>query len=143
MSAARTRSRRTTPSTSAIERTNGLRGLAVRATRELPGGARAEELHRARQAVAQRHLGPPAEDLAGAADVDHAAALLAALRRPVTDLGAAAGHLEHHRSQLVHVGLAPGTDVHRPGGVALERQQAHAGDVADVDVGAGLPAIAV
>src|SRR5262249_54733833 len=107
------------------------------------GAARAEELHRARQTVAQRHLGPPAEDLAGATDVDHAAALLAALRRPVTDLGAAAGHLEHHGGQLVHVGLAPRADVHRPAGVALERQQAHARDIADVDVVAGLLAVAV
>src|SRR5262249_1171617 len=47
------------------------------------------------------------------------------------------------RSQLIHVGLAPGADVHRPGGVALERPQAHAGHVADVDVVAGLLAVAV
>src|SRR5262249_46374803 len=106
--------------------TAGGRGLLAR--------ARAEELDRAREAVPQRHLGPPTEDLGGTADVDHAAALLAPLRRPVTDLGAAAGHLEQRRGQLVHVGLAPGADVHWPGGVVLEGEQAHAGDVADVDV---------
>src|SRR5262249_6058114 len=83
------------------------------------------------------------EDLRGAPDVDHAATLLATLRRPVAHLGTAAGDLEKGRGQLVHVRLASLADVHRPGAVALQREHAHAGDVADVAVVAGLLAAAV
>src|SRR5213593_234114 len=104
---------------------------------------RPEPLDGAPEAVGQRHLRPPAEDLAGAPAIDHAPALLALLCRSVTDLGAAARGLEEEARERVHVGLDAGADVEGSGRGRLEREEVGARHVADVDVVAGLLAVAV
>src|SRR5439155_23171451 len=73
-----------------------------------------EPLDRTPEAVRQRHLRPPAEDLGGAPGVDDAAALLAGLGGTVADLGAAARRLEEETRERVHVGLDAGADVEGP-----------------------------
>src|SRR5262249_39442164 len=94
------------------------------------------------EAIAERHLGTPPEDVGGAADVDHAAALLARLRRAVPHLGPAAGDLEQRARELIHVGLDPRANVHRSRGIALQREQAHACDITHEHVVPGLLAVA-
>src|SRR4029453_5764362 len=128
MSAARRRTRRAVETTTVIDRTNGFGGPALRTTGAL--SSRPEELDGAGEAVAEGDLRRPAEHLGGAPDVDHTAPLLPRLGGTVPDLGAAPRDLDHGLRERVDVGLARGADVDRAGGVALEREQAHARDVA-------------
>src|SRR5262249_49863691 len=102
-----------------------------------------EEFDGAPEALAEIDLGTPAEDGGRAPDVDHAALLLARLGGAVMDLARAAGNVLQPRGQPVPVGLDAGADVDRPPRVGPEREQAHARDVAHVDVVARLRAVAV